>query len=55
MVSPGSRRSFRAQISKPILRRLGRIGPKEALRPLMTVRTTDLAGKITDERQRHRS
>ena len=52
VVTPGQPTVFRAQISKPILRRLGRIGPKEALRPLMTARTTDIAGKITDERQR---
>ncbi len=51
-VSAGETKTFRAPLSKPILRRLGRITPKQALRPLMTVRTTDLAGKITDQRRR---
>lgn len=52
LVAPGETKVFRAQLTKPILRRLGRIGPKQALRPLMTARTTDIAAKITDERKR---
>jgi hypothetical protein len=48
----GKAETFRMALSKPILRRLSRITPQEALRPLMTVRTTDLAGKITDHRRR---
>lgn len=48
----GKAETFRAPLSKPILRRLGRITPQEALRPLMTIRTTDLAGRITEQRRR---
>jgi hypothetical protein len=39
-------------LSKPILRRLGRITPRQALRALLTVRTTDAAGKVTEQRRR---
>ena len=51
-VSTGETKKFRVPLSKPILRRLGRITPHQALRALMTVRTTDIAGKITDQRRR---
>ncbi len=51
-VSAGETKQFKAPLSKPILRRLGRITPQQALRALMTVRTTDGAGKITDQRRR---
>jgi hypothetical protein len=51
-VSPGAEMHFKLPFSKPILRRLGRITPKQALTALLTVRTTDVAGKITDQRRR---
>src|SRR5262249_18308967 len=50
-VPAGETKSFRAPLSKPILRRLGRITPKQALRALMTVRTTDAAGRVTEQRK----
>jgi hypothetical protein len=51
-VSAGQPMTFRAPFSKPILRRLGRITPHQALMALMTVRTTDVAGKVTEQRRR---
>jgi hypothetical protein len=51
-VAAGETKSFRVPLSKPILRRLGRITPKQALRALMTVRTTDAAGRVTEQRRR---
>jgi hypothetical protein len=51
-VAAGETKKFRAPLSKPILRRLGRITPKQALRALMTVRTTDAAGRVTEKRRR---
>jgi hypothetical protein len=51
-VSAATPRKFRARLSKPILRRLGRITPRQALRALLTVRTTDIAGKVTEQRRR---
>jgi hypothetical protein len=43
---------FKLPLSKPILRRLGRITPHQALRALVTVRTTDVAGRVTEQRGR---
>lgn len=51
-VSAAEPRDFRLALSKPILRRLGRITPQQALRALLTVRTTDVAGKVTEQRRR---
>ncbi len=51
-VSAGEEGQYKLPFSKPILRRLGRITHKQALTALLTVRTTDLAGKITDQRRR---
>jgi hypothetical protein len=51
-VSAGETKKFKVPLSKPILRRLGRITPKQALRALMTVRTTDVADRVTDRRHR---
>jgi hypothetical protein len=51
-IAPGAPTRFRVPFSKPIKRRLGRITPKQALRALMTVRTTDLAGTVTEQRRR---
>ena len=50
-VSPGEEKQYKLPFSKPILRRLGRITPKQALTALLTVRTTDVAGNITDQRR----
>jgi hypothetical protein len=49
-VSAGETKTYKVPLSKPILRRLGRITPKQALRALMTVRTTDIAGRVADLR-----
>jgi hypothetical protein len=51
-VSAAEPRDFRVALSTPILRRLGRITPQQALRALLTVRTTDVAGKVTERRRR---
>ncbi len=51
-VSAGETKTFRVPLPKTVLRRLGRITPRQSLRALMTVRTTDLAGKVTDQRKR---
>ena len=40
--------SFRVILEKTILRRLSRITPHQSLLAKMTVRTTDLAGRIVD-------
>jgi hypothetical protein len=50
-MSAGETKTYRLPLSKPILRRLGRLTPKQALRALITVRTTDLAGRVTDQRR----
>ena len=51
-MSAGETKTYRLPLSKPILRRLGRITPKQALRALITVRTTDVAGRLSDQRRR---
>jgi hypothetical protein len=51
-MSGGETKTFRLPLEKPILRRLGRLTPKQALRALVTVRTTDVAGRISDQRHR---
>jgi hypothetical protein len=51
-VAAGETKTFRVTLSKPVLRRLGRITPKQALRALMTVRTVDVAGRMTEQRRR---
>jgi hypothetical protein len=51
-VAPGETKKFKVPLSKPILRRLARITPRQALRALMTVRTTDAAGRVTEQRRR---
>ena len=51
-MSAGETKTYRLPLSKPILRRLGRITPKQALRALITVRTTDVAGRVSDQRRR---
>jgi hypothetical protein len=53
-VSAGETKKFRVPLSKLILRRLSRITPQQSLRALMTVRSTDIAGKVTDQRRRLR-
>jgi len=40
--------TFRVILEKTVLRRLGRITPRQSLLALMTVRTTDLAGREVD-------
>jgi len=47
-VDGGTVTSFRVILEKTILRRLGRITPRQSLLALMTVRTTDLAGREVD-------
>ena len=47
-VLPGTVTSFRVPLTKAVLRRLGRISPRQALRAQMSVRTTDLAGREND-------
>jgi hypothetical protein len=47
-VLPGTVLDFRLPLTKPVLRRLGRLTPRQALRAQVTVRTTDLAGREND-------
>jgi hypothetical protein len=47
-VAPGTVVNFRLPLTKPVLRRLGRLTPRQALRAQITVRTTDLAGREND-------
>ena len=51
-MAAGETKTFRLGLSKPILRRLGRITPKQALTALVTVRTTDAADRVSDHRRR---
>jgi hypothetical protein len=53
-MSAGETRTFRLGLSKPILRRLGRLTRKQALRALVTVRTTDAADRVSDHRRRQK-
>lgn len=47
-VLPGTVASFRVRLPKAVLRRLGRLTPRQALRVRITIRTTDLAGREND-------
>lgn len=47
-VLPGAVAGFRVPLTKAVLRRLGRISPRQALRAQMRVRVTDLAGREND-------
>jgi hypothetical protein len=47
-VLPATVASFRVPLTKAVLRRLGRISPRKALRARMSVRVTDLAGREND-------
>ncbi len=47
-VLPGAVASYRLPLPKPVLRRLGRLTPQQALRARITIRTTDLAGREND-------
>jgi hypothetical protein len=47
-VLPGTIASFRLPLTKAVLRRLGRLTPRQALRAQITIRTTDLAGREND-------
>lgn len=49
-VLPGKRASFRVPLPKAVLRRLGRLAPKESLTAKLTVSCTDLAGRIKHQR-----
>jgi hypothetical protein len=41
---------FRIPLPRTVLRRLGRIGPRESLRAKITARSTDLAGRVKNTR-----
>jgi hypothetical protein len=47
-VLPGMVASFRVPLTKALLRRLGRLAPRQALKAQITIRTTDLAGREND-------
>jgi hypothetical protein len=47
-VLPETVASFRAPLTKTVLRRLGRISSQQSLRARMTIRITDLAGREND-------
>ncbi|HEU4945278.1 MAG TPA: hypothetical protein VFT10_08970 [Solirubrobacterales bacterium] len=49
-VLPGKRVPFRVPLPKAVLRRLGRLTPKESLTAKLTVSCTDLAGRIKNQR-----
>jgi hypothetical protein len=49
-VAAGTTAIFRVPLTKPVKRRLGRLGPNEALRAKMTARVTDLGARVTDHR-----
>jgi hypothetical protein len=49
-VLPGKRVPFRVPLPKAVLRRLGRLTPKESLTAKLTVSCTDLAGRIQHQR-----
>jgi hypothetical protein len=42
--------AFRLPLGKAVMRRLGRLGPNQALRAKLTARVTDLAGRVTEPR-----
>ncbi len=50
MVAPGQGRVFRVQLPKAVLRRLGRIGPRQSLKAKLVASTEDLAGRIDVKR-----
>jgi hypothetical protein len=47
-VTPGTVANFRLPLTKSVVRRLGRLSPRQALQARITVRTTDLAGRESD-------
>jgi hypothetical protein len=47
-VLSGTVASFRVPLTKAVLRRLGRLTPAQTLRPRITIRVTDLAGREND-------
>jgi hypothetical protein len=49
-VLPGKRVPFRVPLPKAVLRRLGRLTPKESLTAKLTVSCTDLAGRVKHQR-----
>lgn len=49
-VRPGKESTFRIQLPKPVLLRLGRISPHESLKAKITATTIDLAGRVEKER-----
>jgi hypothetical protein len=53
-VAPEGLEIFRVPLGKTVSRRLGRLTRRQSLRALMTVRTTDLVGRESDQRFRVR-
>lgn len=49
-VLPGKRVSFRVPLPKSVLRRLGKLTPKESLTAKLTVSCTDLGGRVKHQR-----
>jgi hypothetical protein len=49
-VLPGKRVPFRVPLPKSVLRRLGKLTPKESLTAKLTVSCTDLAGRVKHQR-----
>jgi hypothetical protein len=49
-VAPGRATRFRIQLPKAVLRRLGRLTPRESLKAKITAQATDLAGRVTNRR-----
>jgi hypothetical protein len=49
-VAPGRARVFRVQLPKPVLRRLGRIGPKQSLKAKLAASAEELSGRIEVKR-----
>jgi hypothetical protein len=46
-VAPGKVALFKIPFSKPIMRRLGRLSPRESLKAMVTISAKDLAGRVT--------
>ncbi len=49
-VEPGAATRFRLALPKSVLRRLGRISPRQALHARITIQTTDLAGRVGERK-----
>lgn len=47
-VMPGQVARFNVKLPKSVMRRLGRLTPKESLKASITARTTDLAGRLSE-------